>query len=180
MALPNRENRQVLLLGFYNTKGLGVRYLERALERAGYQVQLIFYKEFNSRAPAPTTRKELDLLCREVLRKRPLFIGLSVMSSMYLETVDRVLGTLRARCAEIPVVCGGAFASLFPSYFLDKGAEYVVRGDGEIPLVRLADRLRAGEGGRTCPHCAAAGKGRTGVTPSATFSRILTATGPLW
>ena len=35
---------RVMLLAFYNTKALGVRYLEGALERAGYQVQVVFYK----------------------------------------------------------------------------------------------------------------------------------------
>lgn len=159
------ENRQVILLAFYNTKALGVRYLERALERAGYQVQLIFYKEFNSRAPAPTSQKELDLLCQEIRRKRPLFIGLSVMSSMYLETVDRVMEALRARCGEIPLVCGGAFASLFPSYFLKQGAEYVIRGDGEIPLVRLADRLRVGEGGEDIPSLCCRREGEDRINP---------------
>lgn len=33
---------RVMLLAFYNTKALGVRYLEGALERAGYQVQVVF------------------------------------------------------------------------------------------------------------------------------------------
>lgn len=42
---------RVMLLAFYNTKALGVRYLEGALERAGYQVQVVFYKEFNSHCP---------------------------------------------------------------------------------------------------------------------------------
>lgn len=159
------ENRQVLLLAFYNTKALGVRYLERALERAGYQVQLIFYKDFNSRAPAPTSQRELDLLCREIRRKRPLLIGLSVMSSMYLETVDQVLAALRERCGTIPVVCGGAFASLFPSYFLERGAEYVIRGDGELPLVCLADRLRAGEGGEDLPSLCCRREGEDRINP---------------
>ena len=104
---------RVMLLAFYNTKALGVRYLEGALERAGYQVQVVFYKEFNSHCPGQTSRRELELLCEEVRRAEPVFIGLSVMSSMYLDTVEQVMKTLRARYA-IPLVCGGAFASLYP------------------------------------------------------------------
>ena len=100
---------RVMLLAFYNTKALGVRYLEGALERAGYQVQVVFYKEFNSHCPGQTSRRELELLCEEVRRAEPVFIGLSVMSSMYLDTVEQVMKTLRARYA-IPLVCGGAFA----------------------------------------------------------------------
>ena len=82
---------RVMLLAFYNTKALGVRYLEGALERAGYQVQVVFYKEFNSHCPGQTSRRELELLCEEVRRAEPVFIGLSVMSSMYLDTVEQVM-----------------------------------------------------------------------------------------
>ncbi len=84
---------RVMLLAFYNTKALGVRYLEGALERAGYQVQVVFYKEFNSHCPGQTSRRELELLCEEVRRAEPVFIGLSVMSSMYLDTVEQVMKT---------------------------------------------------------------------------------------
>ena len=53
------EKRQVILVAFYNKKALGVRYLESALEQAGYSVTTIFYKDFNSVHPYPTTAKEV-------------------------------------------------------------------------------------------------------------------------
>ena len=155
---------RVMLLAFYNTKALGVRYLEGALERAGYQVQVVFYKEFNSHCPGQTSRRELELLCEEVRRAEPIFIGLSVMSSMYLDTVEQVMKTLRARYA-IPLVCGGAFASLYPDYFLDRGAAYVIRGDGEIPMVNLADRLMCGESGEDLASLCCRRHGETVVQP---------------
>lgn len=127
-----------MLVAFYNTKALGVRYLEGALRRAGYGVRTVFYQGFNSRCPAQTTRRELDLLCEQVEKAKPFLIGLSVMSSMYLETVNRVLDALQEKTSP-PLVCGGAFASLFPDYFLDRRVDYVIRGDGEIPICRLAD-----------------------------------------
>ena len=51
----------VVLVAFYNKKALGVRYLQAALERAGYAVRTVFYKDFNSVRPSPTTQKELEL-----------------------------------------------------------------------------------------------------------------------
>ena len=167
---------RVMLLAFYNTKALGVRYLEGALERAGYQVQVVFYKEFNSHCPGQTSRRELELLCEEVRRAEPVFIGLSVMSSMYLDTVEQVMKTLRARYA-IPLVCGGAFASLYPDYFLDRGAAYVIRGDGEIPMVNLADRLMCGESGEDLASLCCRRHGETVVQP---IGRILMGMGFLW
>ncbi len=39
---------RVMLLAFYITKALGVRYLEGALERAGYQVQVVFIRSLTA------------------------------------------------------------------------------------------------------------------------------------
>lgn len=140
---PQQPKGTVLLVAFYNVKALGVRYLEGALERAGYRVELVFLKRFNSHTPSPLSYQELALLVQEIRRTRPLLVGLSVMSSMYLDTVKAVLRFLSEE-VRTPLVCGGAFASLFPALLLDLGAHYVIRGDGEFPLVRLADCLAAG------------------------------------
>lgn len=134
------KKAKVLLVAFYNQKALGVRYLESALTREGHSVRVVYYKDFNSLHPKPTTKAELDLLCREVERWKPDLMGLSVMSSMYLDTVNAVLEALQGRFS-IPIVCGGAFATMFPAYFLDRGVDLVLRGDGEIPLCRLAEAV---------------------------------------
>lgn len=97
--MGKQENRTVVLVAFYNEKALGVRYLEAALVRAGYRVSTVFFKRFNSRRPSPVTLGELELLCGAVRRERPLFVGLSVMSSMYLESVCKVMEAL-ARALE--------------------------------------------------------------------------------
>lgn len=86
----------VVLVAFYNRKALGVRFLEGALERAGYRVRTVFFKDFNSVRPRPATDRELDLLRGVVRDCRPALVGLSVMSSMYLDTVYRVLDALTA------------------------------------------------------------------------------------
>lgn len=133
----------VMLVAFYNVKALGVRYLETALEKQGYDVVTVFYKNFNSVRPKPTTEAELDLLEQLVAEKKPLFVGLSVMSSMYLDTVHAILDRLQAKFS-IPLVCGGAFATMYPQYFLDRKVDYVIRSDGEHAMCRLADALASG------------------------------------
>ena len=130
----------VMLIAFYNTKSLGVRYLETALEKNGFETSAVYYKGFNSVNPAVTTETELNLLRDYIALKKPVLIGLSVMSSMYLETVNLVIETIKSSF-QIPVVCGGAFASMFPERFLDLGVPFVIRSDGEIPLCRLADAV---------------------------------------
>ena len=135
MSKPN-----IMLVAFYNKKALGVRYLETALHNDGYNVHTVFYKDFNSIHPSKTTKKELELLRDEISAKQPLLIGLSVMSSMYLDTIHEVIEMIQENFT-LPVVCGGAYASMFPEHFLDRGIPYVVRCDGEHALCHLADAL---------------------------------------
>ena len=59
------------------------------------------------------------------------------MSSMYLVVVDDVVDMIRDNF-DIPIACGGAFASLSPDYFLNKGVPFVIRSDGERAIVKLA------------------------------------------
>ena len=88
------------------------------------------------------TEKEISLCVERVRKASPLFVGLSVMSSMYLESVEKLVNSL---CElDIPLVFGGAFASMFPERFLDGKARFVIRADGEIPMTKLAGAIEAG------------------------------------
>jgi len=133
----------IVLVGFYNFKALGVRYLETALCKAGYRVVTIFYKDFNSVRPSLTTEKELSLLCDLVAGEKPLMVGLSAMSSMYMDTVHAVMNSLKEKC-DVTLVAGGAYVSMFPAKLLDLGADFVIRSDGENAITELADCLRSG------------------------------------
>lgn len=144
------EKAKILLIAFYNKKALGVRYLEAALLRNGHDVRTVYYKDFNSLHPHHTTRAELDLLKREVVEYTPDMIGLSVMSSMYLDTINAVVEMLHNRFS-IPIVCGGAFATMFPAYFLNCGVQFVIRSDGELAICQLADAIVNGTGYKEIP-----------------------------
>ena len=52
-----QNKKTIVLIAFYNTKALGVRYLETALHKAGYAVKTIFFKGFNSQNPQVATEK---------------------------------------------------------------------------------------------------------------------------
>lgn len=133
------DNKSILLIGFYNPKALGVRFLERSLVNAGYKTYVLFVKDFNSQKPGPITKKELFLLKDLAASLDPGLIGLSVMSSLYLDTVLSVNDMLR-RNFSIPVAWGGVYASLFPGKCLEH-ADYVLRGEGEKAIVELTDAV---------------------------------------
>ena len=141
MKMLSKQN--VMLIAFYNKKALGVRYLETALRGAEYPVRTVFFKDFNSVRPKKATESELRLLKEDIARTKPLMIALSVMSSMYLEVIDDVIAMIK-ESFDIPIVCGGAFATLSPEYFLDRGVSFVIRSDGERAIVKLANALGAG------------------------------------
>ena len=158
------QKKTVVLIAFYNVKALGVRYLETALEKGGYRVKVIFFKGFNSQDPEVCTAREVELCVEEVVKENPVYVGLSVMSSMYLESVELLCGGLRR--TGIPMIFGGAFASMFPDRMLDLGGSYVVRADGEIPMVKLANAIAAGESGRAFPSvCYRDDDGKVVVNP---------------
>lgn len=145
----DKKKKTVVLIAFYNVKALGVRYLDSYLKRHGYNVVTIFFKAFNSRGPTPATILELDLLVETIRASGAFIIGLSVMSSMYMDTVNAVLGSVK-KCG-LPVVCGGAYATMFPQRMLDAGADFVLRSDGEIAMCALADALHCGRDFKNVP-----------------------------
>lgn len=104
----------VLLIGFYNEKALGVKYIAHALEKSGYIPHILFLKEYNSVAPSKISRKEFALLLKLLEKIKPDYVGLSVMSSLYLESVLEVnaitdlLDTLNEG-GDISLLCNLAF-----------------------------------------------------------------------
>lgn len=145
--------RDILLIGFYNEKALGVRYLSNALRSQGYVPHILFYKGFHSSMPQQTTERELALVKDLIARIDPLFVGLSVMSSLYLETIHQVNDLIRQQFPALPVVWGGVFATLEPRRAAEK-CHYIVRGEGEEAIVRLADALSADQPATAIPNLA--------------------------
>ena len=132
-------NKNVLLIGFYNEKALGVRYLANALNTKGYNAHILYFKEFNSVYPSKASERELDLLEDLINVIEPSYIGLSVMSSLYLESVYLVNNRIREKF-NIPIIWGGVYPTLFPKETLKYG-DYVVQGEGELALVELLNTL---------------------------------------
>lgn len=135
-----QKNKKVLLIGFYNEKALGVRYLANSLRSHGYKPYILLFKGFNSEVPKKVTQKELDLLKILITKIDPFFIGLSVMSSLYLETTYMVNDVIRNNFS-IPIGWGGVFATLMPEKAI-KYCDFVMRGEGEETIVELVSHIQ--------------------------------------
>lgn len=132
-------NKSILLISFHNQKALGIRYLEKSLKKFGYSVNLVFFKGFNSINPNEVTPKEIQLLKKIIDDINPGLIGLSVMTSLYLETVYAVNQMIRDNY-NIPIVWGGVYASLFPERCLER-ADFIIRGEGENAIIDLVNAI---------------------------------------
>ena len=137
-------NKKIVLVGFYNEKALGVRYLANALTCAGYEPTVVFFKRFNSEIPEIATEREVELLRELIARVDPLFIGVSIMSSLYLTESNKVIDMIKKNFTA-PCVGGGVYATLETERTLRKcGCDMIIRGEGEINIVKLADALANG------------------------------------
>ena len=132
----------VVLVSFYNQKSLGLKYLESALTLQGYEVTTVYFKKFNSINPKEATGTELELLKKLVADVRPVFVGFSVMTSLYLESVRAASDKLRSELS-FPVVLGGVYPTMFYEECLEY-ADFVVVGEGEEAIVELAESLKNG------------------------------------
>ena len=133
-------NNKIVLVSFYNPKSLGLRYIENALTQNGYAVTVVFFKTFNSVNPKRASRQELDAFSSLIKKENPIAIGLSVMASVYLTTVQLLNQELR-NSFDIPIVWGGVHPTMFPKECMEY-ADFVVQGEGEEAWIELADTIQ--------------------------------------
>ena len=135
---------KIALIGLYNYKVLGVRYLASALRQKGFDCPLIFFKNFESGNMKKPSEREYELLLNLLRELKPNAIGLSVMSTLYLEAPRELTRRLRdAFGPEVPIIWGGVYPTLFPAESLDY-ADLVLRGESEDALVELVEHLNEG------------------------------------
>jgi radical SAM superfamily enzyme YgiQ (UPF0313 family) len=152
MKAVNRMNRTILLIAFYNRKALGVKVLAGALKRAGYVPHILFFKDYNSKTPGEASQRELRLLTSLIGELKPRVIGLSVMSSLYLDCVIKVHSRIKS-IYSFPVIWGGVYPTLFPERCLVH-ADFVLCGEGEEAFAALLEALEAGKDVSCVPNLA--------------------------
>lgn len=132
----------VLLIGFYSEKALGVKYIANSLKKVGYIPHILLFKGYNSKIPDKINETEFNLFHNLIEKIKPDYIGLSVMSSLYLESILEVNLFIRSNF-NMPVIWGGVYSTLFPERCLEY-ADYVIRGEGEEATAELLNTLNAG------------------------------------
>ncbi|MDH5542978.1 MAG: B12-binding domain-containing radical SAM protein [Nitrospinota bacterium] len=120
------------------TPDLGIGFVASALRHAGYQVDFIDIKR---------DRISNEKLAETIRKNDYLMVGVKAFSP-FLPEVNMVIDTIKEASPGIKVILGGPH----PTYAWDKAlkscpnADIGIIGEGEIPVVKIADAIRAGKG----------------------------------
>lgn len=147
--MTNLQNNKVLLLAFYLEKAPGVRYLANYLRKNGFEPTICFVKTSPTH-PSAITEKEIELVKEIIDKQKYLFIGLSILSSYTLSEVYKINNMIKDNY-DIPVVWGGVYTSLMPEECA-KHCDIVIKGEGEIPILQLAQALQEGRDWKEIPN----------------------------
>jgi tRNA A37 methylthiotransferase MiaB len=83
-------------------------------------------------------------LAQDVAAARPDLVGISSMFSAYHREVVETARSIRQECGA-PILAGGTHASAHPESLLQSGCvDFLIRGEGERPLVELLKAIRDG------------------------------------
>lgn len=129
------------------------------------------YYPFADRSPFSTFHgyyhfgAPFDELAEEIAEDRPDVVGISSLFSAYHREVLRCAEVVKERL-QVPVVIGGGHASAAPRSLLRNPAvDYVIRGEGERPLVELLRNLWTGGDLGRVPNLGFRREGEVILTP---------------
>jgi radical SAM superfamily enzyme YgiQ (UPF0313 family) len=125
----------VLLIGYQDQDNLGLRYLLSSVRQAGFAGRIETY----------TADPEPIVALAE--RLKPEVIGFSLIFQYMSPAFARVIEALRAAGCRSHITIGGHYPSFDPQEVLQRirGADSVVRFEGERTLVELMQKLGCGQ-----------------------------------
>jgi anaerobic magnesium-protoporphyrin IX monomethyl ester cyclase len=133
-ARPRDTSRPVMLVGFQHQGNLGLGYLAAVLRQYGYSVRVVDIEQ----PPDEILRiaKEID----------PVLIGFSLIFQFFIANYAALLYVLRENGVQCHFTMGGHFPSLSYQQTLELVPELnsVVRFEGEMTLLELADAISSG------------------------------------
>lgn len=127
-------SRPVMLIGFLRQGNLGLGYLSAVLRKEGYKVEVMDFE------------KDEDEILNAVLSSNPILIGFSLIFQFYVHQFGDLTRYLRRHGVNCHFTMGGHFPSLSYQHTLELIPELdsVVRFEGELTLLELADHLSTG------------------------------------
>ena len=121
-------------------ENLGIEYLKSSLVKNGYEVEII---------DAWLNELEVEEVYKRIISQKDnlLFVGISSYMSNTAPTV-KLISMLKEYDENIKVVCGGFGPTFYPEEYLKSGSDYIIRGEGENVICKLANFIESPE-----PEC---------------------------
>ena len=128
-------SRPIMLVGFQHQGNLGLGYLAAVLRHYGYSVRVVDIEQ---------PPEEILRIAKEI---NPLLIGFSLIFQFFIAHYAALLYVLREHGVDCHFTMGGHFPSLSYQETLELVPELnsVVRFEGEMTLLELADALSTGK-----------------------------------
>lgn len=131
-------------ISLYDVENNAARLLAACARRAGYRFVELYFKDWvNNKLEEPSS-VELANLLRLIAKYNFKIIGISVRASAYHKTAAGITALIRSRFPGITILWGGTHTILDPEKCI-READIVCRGEAEITIVQLLDRLSAGQ-----------------------------------
>jgi radical SAM superfamily enzyme YgiQ (UPF0313 family) len=127
-------SRPIMLVGFQELENLGIGYLAATLRSQGYRVDVFDFE------------RDPQQILEAAQKGQPLLIGFSLIFQFYVHRFAALIRTLRSHGVTCHFTIGGHFPSLSFQHTLQllPGLDSVVRFEGELTLLELADCLSTG------------------------------------
>ncbi len=132
------------------SENLGIEYLSSALKLAGHRVELVFDpsifsgRYFLENSYLDKLLSQIEDIVAETIELKPDLVAMSVYTSNFKWSVE-VVRELKKRCS-VPVIFGGDHVTSLPELVLEYDEiDFICVGEGEQPIVDLADNLEAGD-----------------------------------
>ena len=113
-------------------ENLGIEYLKSSLVNNGYEVIII---------DGWLNELSVDEVFEKIISYNDiLFVGISSYMSNTQPSVE-LINKLKKNNNDIKIVCGGFGPTFYPKEYLSAGSDFIIRGEGEISICKLADSL---------------------------------------
>jgi len=137
-----------VLFYYRGRESLGIEYLSAVLKRGGHTVELIFDpgldNNFYWNSKLLKVFHNEELMVEKAERFSPDLVAFSSTTNEY-PAVCRVARLLKERLG-VPILVGGIHPTSLPGFVLSNpDIDMICRGEGELALLELADRMEQGK-----------------------------------
>lgn len=145
--LRTRGTMKVLFY-YRGRESLGIEYLSAVLKRGGHTVELIFDpgldNNFYWNSKLLRVFHNEELMMEKAERFSPDLVAFSSTTNEY-PGVCRIAPVLKERLG-VPILVGGIHPTSLPGFVLSNpDVDMICRGEGELALLELADRMEQGK-----------------------------------